>query len=345
MIIALDAMGGDRGPEMVVAGAGLARVRHPQVRFLLFGDENRMAPLLRRDAELAKACEIRHTTEAVGPEDQPSQALRKRRQSSKWLAIDAVDKGQAEAVVSAGNTGALMAMAKFVLRTLPGIDRPAIISFVPTMRGQTCMLDLGANAECDANDLVQFAVMGAAFARIVLGHARPLVGLLNIGVEEAKGNDTVKAAGQILRAGELPMEFFGFVEGDGISAGVVDVIVTDGFTGNVALKTAEGTARLFDNYLGGAFKRSLFSRLGYLLARPAIEAFHERVDPRLYDGAMFLGLNGIVVKSHGGTDETGFASAIGVAVDMVSENICAKIVADFEQFGADRGSEAQAAVS
>ena len=345
LTIALDAMGGDRAPDMVVGGAEMARVRYPDARFLLFGDEQRLGPLLARHEGLAKVSELRHTDQMVGSHDKPSQVLRKDRQSSMWLAIDAVHKGEADAVVSAGNTGALMAMAKFLLRTLPGIDRPAIVSFFPTMRGESCMLDLGANAECDADNLVQFAVMGAAFARSVLGHARPMVGHLNIGVEELKGNEVVKAAGQILKDASLAMEFYGFVEGDDIAAGTVDVVVTDGFTGNVAIKTAEGTSRLYTNFLAGAFKRSWLSRLGYLLARPALRALNERVDPRYYNGAMFLGLNGIAVKSHGGTDATGFASAIGVAADMVTENISAKIVADFKHFGSKRKDAPRAAAN
>ena len=345
LTVALDAMGGDQAPDMVVGGADIARVRYPEARFLLFGDEQRLGPLMTRHKELAAVSELRHTNQEVGSHDKPSQALRKGRRSSMWLAIDAVHRGEADAVVSAGNTGALMAMSKFVFRTLPGIDRPAIVSFFPTMRGETCMLDLGANAECGADNLVQFAVMGAAFARTVLGHARPLVGLLNIGVEELKGNEVVQAAAQSLKGADLPMEFYGFIEGDDIAAGTVDVIVTDGFTGNVAIKTAEGTARLYTDFLTDAFQRSFLSRLGYLLARPALRALSERVDPRYYNGAMFLGLNGIAVKSHGGTDATGFASAIGVAADMVTENISAKIVADFEHFGAKRGATARVAAS
>jgi glycerol-3-phosphate acyltransferase PlsX len=345
LTIALDAMGGDRGPDMVIPGANIARIRYPGVKFLLFGDERQLAPLLQRFSDLAGVSEIHHTEKIIAAEDRPSQALRQGRQSSMWLAIEAVQRGDADAVVSAGNTGALMAMAKFLLRTLPGIDRPAMVSFFPTIRGESCMLDLGANVECDSNNLVEFAVMGAAFARIVLGLARPLVGLLNIGVEELKGNDTVKAAGQMLQEANLAMEYYGFVEGDDITAGTVDVIVADGFTGNIAIKTAEGTANLLTEFLARSFRRSVFSRLGYLLARPALRAFRERIDPRAYNGAMFMGLNGIAVKSHGGTDPTGFASAVSVAVDLAAENICDKIIADFEQFGAKRDAEPQAAAS
>src|SRR5690606_28936379 len=217
---------------------------------------------------------------------------------------------------SAGNTGALMAMAKFVLKTLPGIDRPAIASIFPTLRGESVMLDLGANVECDAENLVQFAVMGDAFARCVLGLPHPTVGLLNVGSEEMKGHEALREAAARLRAPNSPVAFHGFIEGNDIAGGVVDVIVTDGFTGNVALKTAEGTSKLFGEYLRQAFRHSLLARLGYLLASPALKKMRARIDPRRYNGAMFLGLNGIAVKSHGGADALGFANAIGVAVDM-----------------------------
>ena len=255
MTIALDGMGGDRAPDMVVAGAAQAQARHPQIRFLLFGDRARLEPLLNAEPRLKDRCEIRHTLEAIGAEDKPSQALRKGRNSSMRLAIDAVAEGHAAGVVSAGNTGALMAMAKFVLKTLPGIDRPAIASCLPTNRGECVMLDLGANIECDADNLVQFAVMGANFAHTVLGRLRPTVGLLNVGSEELKGHETIRAAAEMLRAVKgLAFEFYGFVEGDDIGKGTVDVVVTDGFTGNIALKTAEGTARLVTGFLAAAFR-------------------------------------------------------------------------------------------
>jgi glycerol-3-phosphate acyltransferase PlsX len=232
------------------------------------------------------------------------------------LAIDAVADGRAAGVVSAGNTGALMAMAKFVLKMLPGIDRPAIASFFPTQRGESVMLDLGANIECDAENLVQFALMGDVFARTVLGLIEPTVGLLNVGEEDLKGNDAVRGASARLRLAVTPIRFYGFVEGDDIAAGTVDVVVTDGFTGNVAVKTAEGTAKLFAEFLEAAFSHSLSARIGYLFARGALRKLRMRCDPRRYNGAMLLGLNGIAVKSHGSTDAFGFANAIGVAVDM-----------------------------
>ncbi len=342
--IALDGMGGDRAPGMVVSGAAQAQARYPQIRFLLFGDRARLEPLMSAEPRLKDRCEIRHTVEAIGAEDKPSQALRKGRNSSMRLAIDSVAEGHAAGVVSAGNTGALMAMAKFVLKTLPGIDRPALASCLPTNRGECVMLDLGANVECDADNLVQFAVMGANFAHTVLGRLRPTVGLLNVGSEELKGHETIRAAAEMLRHVEgLTFEFYGFVEGDDIGKGTVDVVVTDGFTGNIALKTAEGTARLVNGLLADAFGLSLFSRLGYLLAKPALRALRNHLDPRQYNGGVFLGLNGIAVKSHGGTDATGFAAAIGLAVDMAAEKITDHIVADFQSFRAGLPADAKAA--
>jgi glycerol-3-phosphate acyltransferase PlsX len=234
------------------------------------------------------------------------------------LAIDAVAQGKAACVVSAGNTGALMAMAKFVLKTLPGIDRPAIASFFPTLRGESVMLDLGANIECDSRNLVEFAVMGSVFAKTVLGLMEPTVGLLNIGAEEVKGHESIKGAAAQLRTTPLPGKFHGFIEGNDIPAGAVDVIVTDGFSGNIALKTAEGTAKLYAELLRRTFRSSILAKIGYLLARNAFTKLRKRMDPRRYNGAMFLGLQGVCVKSHGGTDATGFANAVCVAVDMVT---------------------------
>jgi glycerol-3-phosphate acyltransferase PlsX len=275
--------------------------------------------------KLTRHSTIHHTDELVTSEAKPSVALRTGRRSSMRLAIDAVAEGKAECVVSAGNTGALMAMAKFSLKMLPGIDRPAIASFFPTLRGESVMLDLGANVECDADNLVQFALMGDAFSRSVLGLVQPTVGLLNVGSEELKGNDAVRAAAARLREPSSPVKFYGFVEGNDIAAGTVDVIVTDGFTGNIAVKTAEGTARLFGEFLRSAFKYSLLARIGYLFAGSALRKMRERMDPRRYNGAMLLGLNGIAVKSHGGADALGFANAIGVAVDMALNDCNSKI--------------------
>ena len=309
-------MGGDQAPRMVLRGADKALRRYPQAQFLLFGNENAIRPLLAKMPRLLRRSTIHHTEEVVTNEAKPSLALRSGRRSSMRLAIDAVAEGKADCVVSAGNTGALMAMAKFVLKMLPGIDRPAIASFFPTSRGESVMLDLGANVECDADNLVQFALMGDAFARTVLGLVQPTVGLLNVGSEDLKGHEAVRAAAARLRDPNAPIRFYGFVEGNDIAAGTVDVVVTDGFSGNIAVKTAEGTARLFNEFMRAAFRHSLRARLGYLLAADALRKMRERMDPRRYNGAMLLGLNGIAVKSHGGADALGFANAIGVAVDM-----------------------------
>lgn len=336
-------MGGDRAPGLVVDGAALARERFPDIRFLMFGDEAQVAPLLASYPALAAMTTLRHTEGVVRNEDKPSIALRGAKQSSMRLAIDAVGNGEANAVVSAGNTGALMAMSKMVLKTLSGIDRPAIASFFPTMRGESCMLDLGANIQCDANNLVQFAVMGEVFARIVLGIPKPTVGLLNVGVEDLKGHDEVREAAAILRNAILPMEFKGFVEGDDITKGTVDVIVTDGFTGNIALKTAEGTAKLTVAFLRQAVGNSLVAKLGFLMARRAVNNMRARIDPRRYNGAILLGLNGISIKSHGGTDAFGFANAIGVGIDMAARGFIETIRHDFERMNADSAAQPTAA--
>jgi glycerol-3-phosphate acyltransferase PlsX len=326
--IAIDAMGGDSAPAMVLKGADIALERHPGVHFLLFGDEARIAPLLVRLPLLGEAATLHHTDQAVADDAKPSAALRTGRRSSMRLAIDAVADGRADGVVSAGNTGALMAIAKFVLKTLPGIDRPAIATMFPTRRGESVMLDLGANIECDAENLVQFALMGDVFARTVLGLAQPTVGLLNVGSEDLKGNDAVRGAGARLRGGMTPIRFHGFIEGDDIAAGTVDVIVTDGFTGNVTLKAIEGVAKLFSESLRASFHHSLSARIGYVFARVALRKFAMRLDPRGYNGAMFLGLAGIAVKSHGSADAFGFANAIGVAVDLQVNGFLRKISDD-----------------
>ena len=323
--IALDAMGGDRAPGIVLRGAAIALQRHPDVNFLMFGAEDKIRPLLAKLPRLGKSVKLHHTGEVVADDTKPSVALRAGRQSSMRLAIDAVADARADGVVSAGNTGALMAMAKFALKMLPGIDRPAIASFFPTRRGETVMLDLGANVECDAENLVQFALMGDVAARTVLGLIEPTVGLLNVGSEDLKGNDAVREAAARLRQSVSPIHFYGFVEGDDIAAGTVDVVVTDGFTGNIALKTAEGTAKLFAEFLESAFRHSLPARIGYLFARSALKKLRMRSDPRRYNGAIFLGLSGIAVKSHGSTDAFGFANAIGVAVDMKVNGFLDKI--------------------
>lgn len=333
--IAIDAMGGDHAPQMVIAGADMARERHPDLAFLLFGDQAAVSPLVNARPGLAARATIVHTDDKVEADAKPSQVLRHGRESSMGLAIEAVKDGRADAVVSAGNTGALMVLSKFVLKTLPGIERPAIGSLMPTRKRETVFLDLGANAECDAENLVQFAVMGEVFAREVLGIEKPTVGLLNIGTEELKGNETIKKAAAALRDSPLPIEFRGFVEGTDLTSGTVDVVVTDGFTGNVALKVAEGTAGLYTYFLRQAFKSSFLSRLGYLVARSALDHLRQRLDPRRYNGAMLLGLNGVVVKSHGGTDALGFANAINVAVDLVQQGTNERITAELNKLEDD----------
>ena len=329
LTIALDGMGGDHGPETTIGGAELASIRHPDIRFLIFGDEAAMRPVLDKYPRVAAVSEIIHTPVSIAMDDKPSQALRRgRKTSSMWLAIDAVKTGKAQAALSAGNTGALMAMAKVILKTMPNVERPALAALWPTVRGESVVLDLGATIGPDAFQLIQFAVMGEAFARIIFNIERPTVGLLNIGQEEVKGTEQVKDAAQMLRDAGLPMQFHGFVEGDDISKGTVDVVVTDGYTGNIALKTAEGTVRLVVEFLRSALRSSLMSRLGYLFAQGAFKALSKKLDPRASNGAVFLGLNGLVVKSHGGTDAEGFAYAIDVAVDVAAADLLQKIVAD-----------------
>ena len=345
LVIALDAMGGDRAPEVVIGGAEIARERFPNISFLMFGDQLRLEPLVQAYPKLTSVTEYRHTTQVVSGEDKPSVALRSARESSMRLAINSVRDGEASCVVSAGNTGALMAIAKFVLKMLPGIDRPAITTYYPTMRGESCMLDLGANLQCDADNLVQFAVMGEVFARTVLGIDKPTIGLLNVGVEALKGRDEVREAAAILNETSLPIEFMGFVEGDDIPAGTVDVIVTDGFTGNVALKTAEGMTKLYTSFLRDAFKSSLAAKIGYLFIRRALDNLRQRTDPRKYNGAMLLGLKGIVIKSHGGTDSVGFANAIGTGVDMAQHGFTDKIKQDFARLKAGQDEQKKVAVS
>ena len=332
LIIALDAMGGDLGPAVVVPGVARSVLRHPEARYLLFGDRARIEPLVSRHPTLAGSCEIRHTDVYIAMDAKPSQALRQGRgKSSMWMAIDAVRAGEAHAAVSAGNTGALMAMARFILKTLPGISRPAIAAMWPTLRGESVVLDVGATIGADAMQLVEFAVMGEAMARCLFGLEKPTIGLLNIGVEEIKGVEQVKEAARLLRELKLPLEYAGFVEGDDIGKGAVDVVVTEGFSGNIALKAAEGTAKQVSTYLKMVLARTLVSRIGALLASGAFRALRERLDPRKHNGGVFLGLNGVVVKSHGGTDDLGFATAIDVAIEMVRNDLVSKIRTDMDE--------------
>jgi glycerol-3-phosphate acyltransferase PlsX len=325
--IALDAMGGDVGASVVIPGAAVSLTRHPDTEFLMFGDSALIDAQLAKHPALKAVSRVIHTDVAVSMHDKPSQALRRgRKTSSMWLAIDAVKKGEADVAVSAGNTGALMAMARFCLRMLPGIDRPAIAAVWPTIRGDSVVLDLGATIGGDAHHLMALAVMGSAMASVLFDLERPTVGLLNIGVEEIKGREEIREAAELLRAMNLPqLEYVGFVEGDGIGKGAADVIVAEGFSGNIALKAAEGTARQINEFLRAALSRTWRSKIGYLFARSAFKALRDKLDPNKANGGVFLGLNGIVVKSHGGTDAEGFAYAVDVGYEMVRYDLLTKI--------------------
>ena len=338
--IAVDVMGADQSAAELVAGCGIALRRRPDMRFLMFGDEAELDAALQNHSMLRSRTEVRHTDIAVAMDDKPSQALRRGRwRSSMWLALDAVRGGEADVVVSAGNTGALMAMAKFCLRTMPGIERPAIAAIWPTTRGQSIVLDVGATIGSDAIQLVDFAVMGEAMARALFGLKRPSVGLLNIGVEEVKGLEPIREAGRILRDSGLPIDYAGFVEGTDIGKGTVDVVVTEGFTGNIALKTAEGTARQIAQYLRAEMSRSLLSRLGYLFAQGAFSRLRAKMDPRKVNGGVFLGLNGIVIKSHGGADAEGFSSAVELGYEVAVNGLLEKIADDMKAHGSEQQAD------
>lgn len=324
VILAIDAMSGDHGYNVAVDAALLALKAHPELSLILVGDEAQLreALTLRKHADDPRLT-LQHASEVVEMHESPSKVLRGKKDSSMRVAINLVKDGRAQAAVSAGNTGALMATAKFVLKTLPGIDRPAIVSAIPSVNGHVHMLDLGANAECGADQLVQFAVMGSALVTAVYGIERPKVALLNIGEEEIKGNDTIKLAASILQQSSL--NYIGFVEGDGIFLDDVDVVVCDGFVGNVALKTGEGVAKLIHQFMKEEFTRNIFTKAAAVAAMPALKALGKRIDPRNYNGASFAGLTGIVVKSHGSADEVAFAHAIGVALTEVEKDVPARI--------------------
>lgn len=337
--IAVDAMGGDEGLAVMLAGVARARRRYDEMRFLLVGDESAIRAGLAQHPNLTAASEIVHAPGVVTADDKPSQAIRRAKTTSMGIAIDLVKRGEAAAAVSSGNTGALMAMAKLALRTLPGIDRPALAARMPTLGdNDVVMLDLGANTEVDSRNLIQFAVMGAAYARTVLDLQSPRVALLNIGTEEGKGTDIIRdAAAKLRAASHLPLEFTGFIEGNAMSRGTVDVIVCDGFSGNIALKTVEGTARFVADLLRRAFSSSLRSKIGFLISKPATELLRHHLDPNNHNGGVFLGLNGIVVKSHGSANELGVETAIGVAAKLVRDDLTRRISDDLRNF------EAQAA--
>ena len=325
LVIAIDAMGGDNAPDSVIAGVKSAEQKHSDVRFLIFGDEAKVRPFMDKYRPDPNRYEFIHTPDYVASDEKPSAAVRSGRNSSLWLAIDAGKKGKASAVVSSGNTGALMAFSKLILGTMPGIHRPAIVTILPTRKSECVVLDLGANAECNARNLVEFAIMGEAYCRAVLKREHPTIGLLNIGSEDIKGRDEIRQAAQILRDSPLSDEFKGFVESDDIALGAVDVFVTDGFTGNIALKAIEGTARLMVNLLKDVSARSIMSKLGFLLALPSLKRLKKKMDPGRYNGAMLVGLKGISIKSHGGADAFGFANAVNVAIDTVRNDLVGNI--------------------
>ena len=329
-------MGGDHGPSVVIPGLMKVATRRTDVRFLIYGRVDEVRPILDKFPKVAAVSELIHCDISVRMDDKPSQALRHGRwKSSMWKAIEAVKAGQADACISAGNTGALMAMSRFCLRTMATIDRPAIAAIWPNMRGESVVLDVGATIGADAHQLIDFAILGAAMSRALFAIERPTVGLLNVGVEEIKGQEEVKEAGQLLReAGMMSMSYHGFVEGDDIGKGTVDVVVTEGFSGNIALKTAEGTARQIASYLRAAMNRTLMARIGYFFARGAFERLREKMDVRKANGGVFLGLNGIVVKSHGGADDEGFAAAVELGYDMVRNGLLDRIEADLDLFHA-----------
>lgn len=326
-------MGGDHGPEVIIPGAALSLERHPQIRYLMFGDEPRIAAALKAHPVLAAHTTIRHTSATVAMDEKPSQAVRRGKGSSLWLSIEAVQKGEAEIVVSAGNTGALMAISKLLLRPIAEIERPAIAALWPTIEAECIVLDVGANIGASPSQLCEFALMGAAMARALFHVDRPSVGLLNVGVEEVKGNDDVKQAHALLKGlADLPIDYRGFVEGDQIGQGVVDVVVVEGFAGNIALKTAEGTAKQISIYLKDALGRSIWSRAGAFLAQGGFRVLKKKMDPRRVNGGLFLGLNGIAIKSHGGTDALGFASAIDLGYDMAESGLIGRLTADIAAF-------------
>ncbi len=328
IIIALDAMGGDHGPSSVIPGAAKVLRKMKNVKFLVFGDENKIRPVLSRFKALQAVSTIIHTDKMVRSDEKPSAALRSGKGSSMRLAIEAVKNGEADAVVSAGNTGALMAMAKIVLRPLSGVHRPAIASVFPALNGETIMLDLGANVLVDAENLVQFAVLGSVFAKAHRGISIPSVGLLNVGTEETKGPDHVKSAAKILASIDFPGRYHGFVEGNDITVGTVDVVVSDGYAGNIALKAIEGVGKLSAVYFKGALRSDPLAVLGSILSIFAFRRLKRKIDPRLYNGGVFLGLNGICVKSHGASDALGFSSAVMLAAELVQHNYVEKVASE-----------------
>jgi len=336
IIISIDAMGGDHGPSVVVPGVAIAakRLAARGVRFLLHGDEAKIRAELDKAPGAAALSDIRHSDTVIAMDEKPGQAMRRGKGSSMWNAIEAVKDGTAKAAVSAGNTGALMAIGMLQLRTFANLERPAIVASWPSLRGVTTVLDVGANVVCDAERLVDFAIMGEAYHRAAHGTETPSIGLLNVGSEDQKGHEEVREANRILREGGLNLNYYGFVEGTDISKGTVDVIVTDGFTGNVALKTAEGTAKFIAAEMRSAFTGTLIDKIGAVIAQGALKRLRRRLDPNSANGAPLLGLNGIVVKSHGGANDLGISHAIAVAADLAQSHFAEEIEVNMKQLTA-----------
>lgn len=338
LVISIDAMGGDNSPRVVIEGLAIAAGKNPDVRFLVFGDRAKIAATLDSYPHLKNVCEVRHADEMVRNEDKPSQVIRNKN-TSMYMAIDAVRKGEAQAIVSAGNTGALMAISKLVLKTIQKIHRPAIVSIMPHINGKYVMLDLGANTECSAINLAEFAMMGDILARNALGIQKPRVALLNIGAEEMKGKEEIHKAAQMIRNSRMNIDFIGYIEPHEIPNDKADVIVADGFTGNIALKSIEGTARLIIRMIKRAVKGSFLAKLGLPFMMGVIFKVKKTMDPRLYNGAMFVGLNGLSVKSHGGTDALGFSVAVNNAANLVRQNFVATIRSEIEKLDLDELSQ------
>ena len=336
LVISIDAMGGDHGPPVVLPGVAraLKALEGRNVRFLLHGDRAAISARLTRLPAVAAVSEIRHAERVIAMDEKPAQAMRRGKGTSMWNAVEAVKSGEAKACVSAGNTGALMAVSRLILRMSGDLDRPALVANWPTSRGATAVLDVGANIQCDAQRLVDFAVMGAAFHRAIHGSKRATVGLLNVGSEDEKGHEEVREAHRILKASRFEFDYHGFVEGDDIAKGTVDVIITDGFTGNVALKTAEGLARFFTAELRKTFKSGPFAMLGAMIASHALRKMFLRFDPSSINAAPFLGLHGTVVKTHGGADARGFATAISLAADLAERDFAGQIDRSLKQMTA-----------
>jgi phosphate acyltransferase len=334
LVISIDGMGGDHAPEAVLDGVEIAARKASGARFLIHGPATRLTQMLEHRPAARAASTVCDAEKFVAMDVKPSQALRQGKGTSMWNALVSVENGEAQACVSAGNTGALMAMAMMRLRKMEGVHRPALVASWPTAAGFAAVLDVGANVEADASQLVEFAIMGEAFHRAVRGGSRPKVGLLNVGSEDQKGHEEIRAAARLIREAGVDLDFHGFVEGDDISKGTVDVVVTDGFTGNIALKTAEGTARLVAGFLKEALTGGPLARLGALFALPALKKLRDRMDPRTVNGAVFLGLNGIVVKSHGGTDGLGYAAAVDVAIRMAQSHYREEVAANLSRLAA-----------